>query len=196
MRYFLVIALLCGMTAPALAQQAQQPAPQAPAANNTPAPAATPTAEAPPEPKVTKNGDWYVGCQDITVDSKSVEMCEMQQIIEETRSGQAFIRISILYPYNAAKPFMRIVTPIGVRLKEGLKMQIDEGNTIALPYSVCVDRPKPACVVDGVLENNVVTAMKRGNAGTLTLSFGPKRIVTAPFSLTGFTKSIKAIARN
>ena len=194
MRLILPIALAFILSAPALAQDKAHP----PAAAKVEAPKEeAPKTEAPKttaaKPEVTKNGDWFVGCQKITVDEKPVKICEMQQILEETSSGQAFIKISVIYPRQSKKPVLRIFTPLGVMLRKGMVMQIDDGKEIFLPFAVCVGKP-PSCIVDGTMENSIVNAMKRGNGGTLTLSFGKNQQVLAPFSLSGFTKSITSIA--
>ena len=200
MRLLLTIALSLGLVVPAMAQDKAPPPPPASTETpetSTPAPVA-PTAEAPapeaPKPEITKNGDWFVGCQEVMVEGKPEKACEMQQILEETNSGQAFIRISVIYPRNSKKPVLRILTPLGVLLQKGLVLTIDNGKPITLPFAICVGKP-PSCIVDGIMEDSIVNAMKRGNAGTLSLSFGNNQSVDAPFSLSGFTKSITSIQR-
>ncbi len=210
MRLILPIALALCLTAPALAQDkvpppattdaktVEKPAAEAQKADTekaetskseAPAEASKP---APEKPEVTKNDDWFVGCRKITVEGKTVKVCEMQQILEETSTGQAFIRISVIYPRGSTKPVLRILTPLGVLLQKGIAIKIDDAKPITLPFAICVGKP-PSCIVDGIMEDSIVSAMKRGNAGTLTLSFGNNQVVEAPFSLTGFTKSIKSI---
>ena len=204
MRLILPLALALALSAPVLAQNKTPPPPQAKVeAPKAEAPKTeAPKAEAPkadgvkneaPKPEVMKNGDWFVGCQDVTVEGKAIKLCEMQQILEETSSGQAFIRISVVYPRNSGKQFLRILTPLGVMLQKGLQLQIDETKPIVLPFAICVGKP-PSCIVEGRMEDSIITAMKRGNGGKLTLSFGNKQTVVAPFSLNGFTKSIETIA--
>ena len=180
--------------APAALAQNQGPPP--PAGLDDPPPAAqqqNQQQQQQPKPEVTRYGDWFVGCQDINADGQTIKACEMQQILEETNSGKAFIRISVLYPRGGKVPVLRIIAPMGVLLQPGLKMRIDNGRENTLPFAICIDKP-PACVVELVMPNDLVTAMKRGNAGTFKLTFPRNQVVEAPFSLAGFTKSIGAIA--
>lgn len=196
MRLILAIAIASGLAVPALAQEKAPPSvglDEPGLETENPKPESTKTKEA--EAEVTKYGDWFVGCRDVKVDGGEVKVCEMQQVLEETNSGKAFLRISLIYPRNSAKPVIRIFTPLGVLLQKGIKMQIDNGQAIVMPFAICVANP-PSCVVDGAMEESLVTAMKRGSGGKLTMSFAPDQTVVAPFSLTGFTKSINAIAPN
>lgn len=198
MRLILPIALALSLSVPAFAQdKAQAPAkveaPKTEAESQKPeAPKTAAPAPEASKPEVTKNGDWFVGCQQVSVDGASVKACEMQQILEDTKTGQAFIRISVIYPHKSKKPVLRILTPLGVLLQKGLVMQIDDGKEIVLPFAICVSKP-PACVIDGLMEEDIIKIMKRGNGGTLTLSLGNNQVVKAPFSLNGFTKSITSI---
>lgn len=200
MRLFLAIATAIGLAAGGLAgsalAQGTPPAGQSqpPAAQENPPAAGPDIAPQPDKPDVTRHGDWFVGCQDVKVDGGTIRACEMQQVLEETKSGQAFIRISLIYPRGRNQPLMRIFTPLGVLLQKGMIMQIDQRDPITMPFTICIAKP-PACVVEGVLQDNMVEAMKRGNGGTLKLTFGQNQEVNAPFSLSGFTKSINEISR-
>jgi invasion protein IalB len=198
MRLILASVIALGITlAAAPSAIAQDKGPPPPAGLDDPPPAAQqqqPPAEPErPKPEVTRYGDWFVGCQDITVDDKTFKSCEMQQILEETSSGKAFIRISILYPRDSDKPVLRIITPIGVLLQAGLKIKIDDGRENTLPFAICIAKPA-ACVVELAMSNDMVAAMKRGNGGEFKLTFPRNQVVAAPFSLAGFTKSIGEIA--
>jgi invasion protein IalB len=144
------------------------------------------------KPEVTRNGDWFVACTEVQVDGKPEKVCEMQQTLEKSDTGQAFIRLAIGYPRNSKKPVLRIFTPLGVMLQEGLGMQIDNGKAIRLPYQVCLPQPA-ACLVQGTMEDDIVNAMKRGSGGTLSLTLVGNQDVNAPFSLNGFTVSINAL---
>lgn len=177
----LAAAMTLGLATSAFAQTAAPPA------------TAGPDGKQELPPNVIQNGDWFVACRDVTTDGQTVEVCEMQQVLEETQSGKAFIRLSVIYPRDSAKPVLRILTPLGVLLQRGMTMQIDQGQEMVLPFAICIGKP-PACIVEGVMEESVVNAMKRGAGGTLRLVFGQNQTVTAPFSLSGFTKSIDAIA--
>lgn len=194
MRLILASVITLGITLGAAPSALAQDKGPPPAAGLDDPPAASQQSEQ-PQPEVTRYGDWFVGCQDVTVDGNTVEACEMQQILEETSSGKAFIRISVLYPRESDKPVMRIIAPIGVLLQAGLKMKIDDGKENTLPFAICIAKPT-ACVVEVVMNNDLVTAMKRGVAGTFKLTFPRNQVVTAPFSLSGFTKSIGEIAPN
>lgn len=197
MRLILASVITLGITLGAASSALAQDKGPPPAAGLDDPPAASqqqaPQQSEQPKPEVTRYGDWFVGCQDVTVDGNTVEVCEMQQILEETSSGKAFIRISVLYPRESDKPVLRIIAPIGVLLQAGLKMKIDDGKENTLPFAICIAKPT-ACVVELVMNNEMVAAMKRGVGGTFKLTFPRNQVVTAPFSLSGFTKSIGEIA--
>lgn len=202
MRLILASVIALGISigaAPSVFAQEKGPPPAAglddtpPAAQQQQPPQAEPSQAEPPKPEVTRHGDWFVGCQEVTADGKTIKACEMQQILEETNSGKAFIRISVLYPRGSERPVLRIIAPIGVLLQPGLKMKIDNGKENTLPFAICIAQPA-ACIVELVMPNQLVSAMKRGNAGTFTVTFPRNQVVAAPFSLAGFTKSIGEVA--
>ncbi|MGY9057287.1 MAG: invasion associated locus B family protein [Alphaproteobacteria bacterium] len=189
MRFLLAVCLVISMAGFAQAQNTAAPKPDEKAAPARAAPPATQTAE---EPEITKNGDWFVACRNINGKDGPTKVCEMQQTLEEKASGQPFVRIFIAYIGDGEKPTLRLFTPLGSLLRPGVTLQIDSGKALRLPYQVCLTKP-PACIVEGVMENDIISAMKRGNGGTLGVVLLGNRNVEVPFSLKGFTKSIKSL---
>ncbi len=163
-------------------------------AQNQPAQNQTaPQAAEEPQVEVTTNQDWHVACRDTEVDGKAERLCQMQQTLEEVDSGEPFLRITIHYPRdNGDRPVMRIFAPLGVLLRPGIVMQIDDGEELRLPFQVCLGQPA-ACIVEGAMEQDIVQLMKAGISGEFRLSMVGNRQVEAPFSLKGFTKSINSL---
>ncbi len=118
----------------------------------------------------------------------------MRQVLVHKESGKEFLRIAIGYPGEAKKPVMRIFTPLGVLLQPGMQMQIDEAEPLRVGFAICLPRPA-RCIVEGTVENDLVTLMKKGNAGKLTIVLPGNKAVAAPFSLKGFTKSLNSLPK-
>lgn len=205
--FLLAAALSVALAAPGLAQDATPPAtppvaapaPAAPEAAPEAAPAA-PAAEAPsaaapapapapaePEVKITKQGDWEVGCIEGT------PSCEMQQVALDA-SGNPVVLVRVMkLPAGADALGLAIFnTPLGTLLPNGLGFQIDAGQVARLPFDWCVQE---GCVVRLGLRAEEVTALKRGGKLSLgvTSIAEPEKPVALTLSLKGFTAAFDSL---
>ncbi len=178
MRRLLVIAITMLLASPLSAQTTEE----------------KPAAPEPPKPEITRYKDWIVACTKFEREGETLERCEMQQSVNDEKSGQVFLRMSIAYRPGQDKPTLRIFAPLGVMLRKGLALQIDGGKKIYLPFSICVAKP-PTCIVEGVMENDIISAMKMGRAGTIGLLFPRDQQVDAPVSWSGFTKALNHVKK-
>ena len=85
-----------------------------------------------------------------------------------------------------------VVTPLGTLLPQGVVMQIDSGEQRQYPFAWC---SQVGCFARFGLARPSIDAMKRGNAGKLTLHAvaAPEQPVTLALSLAGFTAAYDAL---
>ncbi len=145
-----------------------------------------------PKVDVTRNGDWEVACQEVEQDGKTQKVCEMRQILVQTDTDKEWLRIAVSYADNSKEPVLRIFTPLGVLLQPGMELKVDDAEPMRMQYAVCLARP-PRCLVAGPMDNNLVSLLKRGIKGTITFVLPNNKKVAAPFSLSGFTKSLNSL---
>ena len=102
-----------------------------------------------------------------------------------TNTGQLVTGVNLLQSKGQTnRRIFQVAVPSGRYIPEGIKVQIDSGNTNTLPYSLCLpDR----CLAEIQLSEGLVNAMKAG--GELTLTSTNFRAVKNPVkvSLKGFT---------
>lgn len=204
--FLLAAALSVALAAPGLAQDATPPAaapatpeaapaapeatPAAPAAPSAEAPAAAapaPAAPAEPPVKITKQGDWEVGCIEGT------PSCEMQQVaLDAGGNPVVLVRVMKLPAGGDALGLAVFNTPLGTLLPNGLGFQIDAGQVARLPFDWCVQE---GCVVRLGLRNEEISALKRGGKLSLgvTSIAEPAKPVALTLSLKGFTAAFDSL---
>jgi invasion protein IalB len=210
-------AVAAGLAAPVAAQEPAPPATDAPAADApAPAPAepATPAPEAPAEGAAAPEaappaegeaaeapeqgevmeviretfGDWQIRC------APEGDECFMYQLAMDSEDNPV-AEVSILkLPEEAeADAGVTVVTPLGTLLPQGVVVQIDAGEQRQYPFAWC---SQVGCFARFGLARPSIDAMKRGNAGKLTLHAvaAPEQPVTLALSLTGFTAAYDSLA--
>ena len=102
-----------------------------------------------------------------------------------TNTGQLVTGVNLLQSKGKTnRRIFQVAVPSGRYIPEGIKVQIDKGNTNTLPYSLCLpDR----CLAEIQLSEGLVNALKAG--GELTLTSTNFRATKNPVkvSLKGFT---------
>lgn len=173
------------------APQAEAPATEAPAAE---APAAAAPAQ-PAEPEVvrTVHGDWTVIC------TPDKSRCAMEQL-GRTASGESALSMQIEKlpqpqdtPNGKVSAMANILTPLGVLLQEGLKLQVDSSETLGSPFFICHPR---GCVVRSPISDGLLNSLKRGAKARLgydAVIEGQPQSISVEVSLSGFTAAFDAL---
>lgn len=195
----LVIALVLGLAAPALAQDAAAPAAEAPApeAPASEAPAAqAPAADA--ENKVGSTyvaetqGDWQVQCVR-TEDGK--DPCQLYQLLKDNK-GNSVAEISLfgLPDGQKAAAGATIITPLETLLTENVRIKIDSGEPKVYPFTFCA---RIGCVARLGFTAEEVAELKKGNKAVLSIVpiAAPDQKVELPVSLKGFTAGYDAVKK-
>jgi invasion protein IalB len=213
-------AVAAALAAPVAAQQATPPAADAPAAETPAAPtpeapaegAAAPEAAAPAEGEAAAPaegeaaatpatpgqqevmevirdtfGDWQVRC------APEGDECFIYQLaLDNEKNPVAEVSILKLPEEAEADAGVTVVTPLGTLLPQGVVVQIDSGEQRSYPFAWC---SQVGCFARFGLARPSIDAMKRGNAGKLTLHAvaAPEQPVTLALSLTGFTAAYDAL---
>jgi invasion protein IalB len=171
----------------------EAPATEAPAADAaTAAPAASgagdPAAQEVLEIVRDTFGDWQVRCAPDGND------CFMYQLaMDPEENPVAEISLLKLPAGGEAAAGATVVTPLGTLLPSGLDLQIDSGEVRKYPFAWC---SQVGCFARFGLNTASIDAMKRGNAGKMTLvSVGaPQSPLSLKVSLNGFTKAYDSLA--
>ena len=160
------------MTTPVQAQQQQQP-------------------EAPAETVRDTHGAWEVVCV-----TEKPDQCRMRQIGTIADGKRALVvHIGKLKDYKGpdGKPVpaaIRITTPLGTLLREGLKLKIDSGPEQTGVYNVCIPS---GCIVSEPISDEFLKRLKGGNVAKMSFSVLQQGALSVDISLKGFTKAYDAL---
>lgn len=153
-------------------------------------PTAETTQEAPSDQAKAENSPWAVRCNQVkkSEDEESVEFCQIAQRLNEQESGKRFAEFLIGYPEETKGEARGIVIlPLGVLLKPGVKMQIDDGKLYQFDYRYCTDI---GCVSVIRLSDATIEEMKKGNKAAIQFISAKGLQINLPITLKGFTKAI------
>ncbi len=142
---------------------------------------------------------WKTVC----TDTQKPETCRISQQIfltKQSKSGEKKVAgrvlgLSVLYATGTKTqkrgPYLSISMPLGVDLRPGAVLKIDDGQDISVKYLRCT---KAGCDASLPLTSAVLHSMKQGN--TLFVGFrawGDKKVSVLKASLKGFTKAFQKI---
>lgn len=139
------------------------------------------------EPRVTEFQDWVGVCADI----QGQERCEIQQTLNmENEQGNArLLRTSVNFIDNQL--VMQLLLPLGLDLRAGIVMQIDEGEEFGSGFLTCVQE---GCLVAFPLDNDRLAALRAGNQMKVGFRpFNTNETLVLEISLMGFTRASQSV---
>ena len=193
MRVFLLIASVAGigLMQSAIAQQPQQKqAKPAAAAKSSATPAAS-GATAQAGSADNSSSPQPVRTSRCSSDSrKSALLCEIEQSLFITKTGQLVASVNIKLPPDTRLPVMMIQLPVGLFLPGGVNLQIDEGKSQALVIQTC---DLKGCYAATTVSPELLGALKSGKRLSVTFQNLNKENVNLAFVLSGFAESYDKI---
>lgn len=144
-------------------------------------------AVAEPEVEETRFQDWNRVC----VTDQEVTRCEAVQILSVTQNEQTQPILQATVTELEGNRFMEFALPLGMDLRAGMVIQIDQGDEITFGYTTCV--PK-GCAGVLPLDQERFAVLKAGNTARLGfLPFGGDQVQVLELSLKGFTAASEGI---
>lgn len=138
---------------------------------------------------------WAVVC----ADAKDARTCRMEQIlfVDQTVKGRQkrlgrLLSITVLYVGGKARrPLLVMRLPLGVDLRPGMVLRVDNYEEIKAPYLRCTNA---GCEVQVGLTAELVTQLKRGVKLSVGIRpFGSSKTVVIDASLKGFTRAFNRL---
>ncbi len=134
-----------------------------------------------------KYQDWTGKCEQLP-DNKG-EQCFIFQTLTDEEAKRPVLQTVVGYLQDG-KPALIFTVPLGVALRAGLGLKIDDGEVSRIPYENC----NPVGCVAGVpLENKLISSLKRGLKATVVVFDGSGRRISLELSLKGFTSGFDAL---
>jgi invasion protein IalB len=201
-------------TGPVMAQDATQPAAQAPA---TQAPAAQPSQPAPPpaqpqQPAAAQNpqppqankpsnpqqplpgtvksthGAWSIVCD--KPNTTSNDQCGLiQDVVAEDRPEITLSVIVLNAPDHKSK-ILRVRAPLNILLPNGLGLNVDGKDIGRVNFTRCFS---DGCYAEAALEDDLVKTLRAGKTATFILFQTPEEGIGIPVELRGFAEGYDAL---
>ncbi|MFB9950322.1 invasion associated locus B family protein [Rhizobium puerariae] len=201
-RASLAVMLAATVSLPAFAQQpGPRPMPQpaqstAPPAPQPPRPANGPSGQLPGAPKpqppgnVRENhGAWSIICDRPA--GASAEQCAlMQNVIAEDRP-EVGLSVVVLKTADRKAKILRILAPLGVLLKDGMELYVDNNNIGRAYFTRCFSE---GCYVEVEIDDELMRILRAGKNAVFALrESADQDRVGIPIELTGFGEGYDAL---
>lgn len=162
------------------------------------APVSTAPISGPESPRLITQrfGAWLYRCQEATAEGKPTRsICELAQDVAVEQDGKAktIMTIVVAPAANPAGHGLTALVPLGVRLKPGLGLAIDDGTAQPIAYDYCGPR---GCWVTGAPIDGLLPGLKAGKTGRARLVMLDGREITIEFPLVGFAAGLAALDRD
>ncbi len=152
------------------------------------APRATAQQQAPKEVLKETHGAWNIRCVEGT------ETCAMSQI-GKTSDGKQALLVTIQRLQGATSEdgqpvpaAITVQTPLGILLGYGLRLKIDNQETVPLPLGRCIPG---GCVAQAPMLDEAVSRMKAGSKAVF--GYFMRNEILVDVSLSGFTKAFNSL---
>jgi invasion protein IalB len=145
---------------------------------------AAPAAPAPAgRPEVKTVGDWFVRCFAV----QSPSPCDMFQELDDQRTRQRVLSISIAYVPSLDRHALQVTVPLEISIPRGLTIQTDSYTSPVLKYRRC---DRNGCYVEMAVDNGLIESLgKSGPAGKINIVADSGKSYALNFSLKGFAQA-------
>ncbi|WP_187424865.1 invasion associated locus B family protein [Marinomonas sp. IMCC 4694] len=134
----------------------------------------------------TAYGDWGVQCGQKQNDT--VEVCQATQMLwlEQDDKKQKLLTL-LLMPSNDDGKILQLGLPLGVDLRPGIVIAVDDGKEESFDYALCSNLDCSSFVL---MTQERLSAFEKGNVLKIGFRpFGSQQTVVLEASLKGFTKA-------
>ena len=204
----LALTLAGALSLPAMAQQpgprptpnATQPAPLAPSArpapktgeNGQPVPQSVPQpgqAGQPPGNVKESHGAWSIIC-DRPAGASADQCALMQNVIAEDRP-EVGLSVVVLKTADRKARILRILAPLGVLLKDGMELYVDNNNIGRAYFTRCFSE---GCYVEVEIDEELMRILRAGKNAVFALrESADQDRVGIPIELAGFGEGYDAL---
>ncbi len=134
--------------------------------------------------------DWQARCQGGATGSDAPSCFIFQNVVETDKDRQVMMFL-VAYPQGQARPRAVVILPLGIDLRGGVEVSIDDGAPERYPFLSCF---QDGCQAHIDLDDATLARFKRGLKGVIAFRALPDgRGVRLPVSFKGFTAALKSL---
>ncbi|MBK3801942.1 invasion associated locus B family protein [Azospirillum argentinense] len=137
-------------------------------------------------------GDWQTECE-TPPDGKPRCFLSQTRVMENKEAKQAtrILKASVGYFAPDGKGVMVVILPLGVDLRAGAALTIDDGKPLPLTYQQCI---QDGCLANAPMDEATLTALRRSKGAQITVRpYGGTQAVAFPLSTKGITDGLAAL---
>jgi invasion protein IalB len=141
------------------------------------------------EPKLTQtqHGDWVLLCSENAEQNR----CQMQQTLSVQQGEQSQRVLQAIVTRQGDQRLLEIIVPLGIDLRPGLLIQVDENPVGAMPYLTC---NAAGCITLINLDDAVWQQLRVGQKAKMGIrGVGQAENTVLELSLKGFTAASNAL---
>ncbi len=135
-----------------------------------------------PRPSNSVFGKWQLICPE-TQKNGLKKKCRISQSVVTKRGKK---RIFLLRVYRSKTPIALVTTPLGIFLKPGIVLKIDDGKAEAFAFEAC---NQDGCHTGIALSARKVKRLKTGKVALFSFFDGAQNKISLTISLKGFGKA-------
>jgi invasion protein IalB len=134
------------------------------------------------------HGAWSVICS--TPAGAASEQCAlMQNVVAEDRP-EVGLSVVVLRTADNKAEILRVLTPLGVLLPNGLGLNVDGKDIGRAYFARCFE---DGCYAEVILEQPLLDTLKTGKAATFIVFQTPEEGIGIPVDLNGFAEGFAAL---
>ena len=133
--------------------------------------------------------DWAVRCQK-NPQNPAIEVCFIAHAAIDKETQKPVMQMEVALVGEEKVPLVVITVPLRVRLPAGIRVQVDAGQPMTVPYELC---DPEGCKARFKLDPPILDSFKKGTGGKIAVLWPPSKEIEIPFSLKGFTAAFAAL---
>ena len=134
-------------------------------------------------------GDWQTECEAAPDGPPRCFLSQTQFIVDEkTKAKSRLIKLALGYFGPNGQGVMVVVLPLGVDLRAGAALRVDDGTPMALTFQQCL---QDGCVANMALDDKTVAALKKSKKAQIDLKpYNGAQAMAITVSTKGITDGI------
>jgi invasion protein IalB len=136
----------------------------------------------------SRHGDWEIACKAAPPGARK-EICALVQTVAAEDDDNVVISVHFL-KYSDGTRVLRIFTPLGVALGKGVRLNIDDTQSVQVSYSRCAQY---GCFAQIEPDDRLIELLKTGKRVLVVIYRTQEAGIGIPISLTGFNQALAAL---
>lgn len=136
----------------------------------------------------SQHGDWQMSCD--MLPGASEEQCALIQNVTAEDQPNVALSVIVLKTADRQARLLRVLSPLGVLLPNGLGLNIDGEDQGRVAFVRCLPN---GCIAEVVMDDELIDKLAAGTTGYFIVFKTPEEGIGIPVSLNGFGEGFEAL---